>query len=203
MLYNTLEFASLYVLVFVLYWFVADKKIKAQNLLILIASYAFYAWWDWRFLSLILLSSFTDYFAGIKIEDAPSQKQKKVWLWISLVVNLGLLGVFKYYGFFVDSFIEMFRSFGYEMGDRTLNIILPVGISFYTFQTLSYTIDIHRGRIKPSRDPIAFLAFVSFFPQLIAGPIERASNLLPQFYKKRQFDPQKAKDGLRQILWKL
>ncbi|MCB0854505.1 MAG: MBOAT family protein, partial [Bacteroidetes bacterium] len=107
MLYNTLEFASLYVLVFVLYWFVADKKIKAQNLLILIASYAFYAWWDWRFLSLILLSSFTDYFAGIKIEDAPSQKQKKVWLWISLVVNLGLLGVFKYYGFFVDSFIEM------------------------------------------------------------------------------------------------
>ncbi|MCI4668965.1 MAG: MBOAT family protein [Bacteroidia bacterium] len=203
MLYNTFEFGAFYLLVFALYWFVFQGRLKWQNLLILGASYFFYGWWDWRFLSLVVISSLTDFYTGIQIQKAEDKGKKKAWLAISLVVNIGLLGFFKYYGFFVDSFIEMFRAFGYEMSDRTLRIILPVGISFYTFQTLSYSIDIYRGRLKASNDLVSFLAFVSFFPQLIAGPIERASNLMPQFHKGRKFDPQKAKDGLRQILWGL
>ncbi|MEO0894958.1 MAG: MBOAT family O-acyltransferase [Bacteroidota bacterium] len=203
MLYNTFEFGAFYVLVFVLYWFVCKKNLKGQNLLILAASYFFYGWWDWRFLSLVIFSSFTDFFTGIQIEKAESKERKRLWLIISLVVNLGLLGFFKYYGFFVDSFIELFRGFGYDIPDRTLRIILPVGISFYTFQTLSYSLDIFRGRLKASKDLVSFLAFVSFFPQLIAGPIERAANLMPQFHKERTFEVERAKDGLRQILWGL
>ncbi len=203
MLYNTFEFGAFYLLIFLLYWMIPRHRLKWQNLLILAASYFFYGWWDWRFLSLIVISSLTDYLTGIQIEDAGSKGQKKAWLGLSLAVNLGLLGFFKYYGFFVDSFLEMFRAFGYDMPDRTLRIFLPVGISFYTFQTLSYSIDIYRGRLKASKNLMAFLAFVSFFPQLIAGPIERASNLLPQFNKPRSFDPERAKDGLRQILWGL
>lgn len=203
MLYNTFEFGAFYILVFALYWFVFQGRLKWQNLLILGASYFFYGWWDWRFLSLVIVSSLTDFYTGIQIEQAEDPRRKKTWLILSLVVNLGLLGFFKYYGFFVDSFIGMFRAFGYEMSDRTLRIILPVGISFYTFQTLSYSIDIYRGRLKASKDLVSFLAFVSFFPQLIAGPIERASNLMPQFHKARRFDAEKARDGLRQILWGL
>ncbi|MEL6696281.1 MAG: MBOAT family O-acyltransferase [Bacteroidota bacterium] len=200
MLYNTLEFAIFYILIFFLYWFATDRRVKVQNLLILAASYFFYAYWDWRFLSLIVISSLADFYAGMQIEKAPNKKQKQLWLFVSLGVNLGLLGFFKYFGFFVDSFIDLFQLFGYEIPARTLKIILPVGISFYTFQTLSYSIDIYRGRFKASKDLIAFLAFVSFFPQLIAGPIERASNFLPQFQKIRKFKPERAKDGLRQIL---
>ena len=187
MLYNTLEFAIFYILIFFLYWFATDRRVKVQNLLILAASYFFYAYWDWRFLSLIVISSLADFYAGMQIEKAPNKKQKQLWLFVSLGINIGLLGFFKYFGFFVDSFIDLFQMFGYEMSERTLKIILPVGISFYTFQTLSYSIDIYRGRLKASKDLIAFLAFVSFFPQLIAGPIERASNFLPQFRKTRVF----------------
>ncbi|MEZ4776963.1 MAG: MBOAT family O-acyltransferase [Bacteroidia bacterium] len=203
MLYNTLEFGFFYVLVFGLYWFATSKNLRLQNILILIASYFFYGWWDWRFLGLIMLSSLVDYVAGKKIDDSDDIKTRKRWLHVSLVINLGLLAVFKYYGFFVDSFIELFRSMGYEVGSRTLQIILPVGISFYTFQTLSYTLDIYRKRFAAERDLVAFLAFVSFFPQLVAGPIERASNFLPQFRKLRTFEFDRAKDGLRQILWGL
>lgn len=200
MLYTNLEFGFFFLAFFVLYWSIRDH-VKGQNLLILAASYFFYGWWDWRFLGLIAFSSLTDYFVGIKLND--DEKHKKLWLYLSLAVNLGLLGVFKYYNFFVDSFIDLFALFNYELPRRTLQIILPVGISFYTFQTLSYSIDIYRGKVKHTRDIISFLAFVSFFPQLIAGPIERASTFLPQFAKKRDFDLERAKDGIRQILWGL
>ena len=152
MLYNTLEFAVLYLTVFLLYWFAMPKNIKAQNILILVASYCFYGWWDWRFLSLVIFSSLTDYFVGLKIaEFGQRTKQRKWWLYVSLFFNLGLLGVFKYYGFFVDSFIEMFQAMGYQLNERSTSIVLPVGISFYTFQTLSYSIDIYRNRLKPTR----------------------------------------------------
>lgn len=200
MLYTNLEFGFFFLAFFVIYWAIKDH-VKGQNLLILAASYFFYGWWDWRFLGLIAFSSLTDYFVGIKLDD--DEKNKKLWLYLSLAVNLGLLGVFKYYNFFVDSFIDLFALFNYELPRRTLQIILPVGISFYTFQTLSYSIDIYRGKVKHTRDIVSFLAFVSFFPQLIAGPIERASTFLPQFGKKREFDIEKAKDGIRQILWGL
>ncbi|GAB4402707.1 MAG: MBOAT family protein [Bacteroidia bacterium] len=203
MLYNNLEFGVFYLLVFGLYWFVFQRNLRVQNLLLLAASYFFYGWWDWRFLSLILISSLVDYWTGRQIGATQDTRARKRWLALSLVVNLGLLGTFKYFGFFVDSFIALFRSLGYEMPARTIQIILPVGISFYTFQTLSYTLDIYRGRLKPARDLVSFLTFVSFFPQLVAGPIERASNLLPQFYKARTFDYARAKDGLRLVLWGL
>lgn len=200
MLYTNLEFGFFFLAFFAIYWHIRDN-VKGQNLLILAASYFFYGWWDWRFLGLIAFSSLTDYLVGIKLEE--DEKHKKRWLYLSLAVNLGLLCVFKYFNFFVDSFIDLFTLFNYEIPRRTLNIILPVGISFYTFQTLSYSIDIYRGKVKHTRDLIAFLAYVSFFPQLIAGPIERASTFLPQFSKKRTFDMDRAKDGLRQILWGL
>jgi len=203
MLYNTLEFGVFYLIIFALYWGPFRRHLKAQNLLLLAGSYFFYGWWDWRFLGLVIFSSLVDFFTANQIHQNQDQRRKQFWLGVSLVVNLGLLATFKYFGFFVDSFIDLFRSLGYEMGDRTLNIILPVGISFYTFQTLSYSIDVYRGRLKPSKDLVGFLAFVGFFPQLIAGPIERAANLMPQFAKARKFDYDKAKDGLRQILWGL
>ncbi|WNJ16457.1 MBOAT family O-acyltransferase [Pontibacter sp. G13] len=202
MLYNSLEFACFYAIIFALYW-AARGRTKVQNILILASSYFFYGWWDWRFLGLIVFSSLVDYFVGIQIADSPTQQKRNRWLILSLSINLGLLGIFKYYGFFVDSFIDLFSKMGYDLPPRTLQIILPVGISFYTFQTLSYSLDIARRRLKPSRDLISFLAFVSFFPQLVAGPIERASNLLPQFSKPRSFNATKAVDGLRQVLWGL
>jgi alginate O-acetyltransferase complex protein AlgI len=203
MLYNTLEFGFFFLLVFGLYWFVVHRNLKAQNLLILAASYVFYGWWDWRFLSLIAFSSLVDYVAGYMVGTKENERVRKAWVTTSLIVNLGLLGVFKYYGFFVDSFIDLVAGFGYTLSERSTSIILPVGISFYTFQTLSYTLDVYRGRMKAATDPVAFLAYVSFFPQLVAGPIERASNLLPQFYRARTFDVERAKDGLRQVLWGL
>ena len=203
MLFNSFEFAVFLPLVFVLYWFAFPRSIKMQNLLIVVASYVFYGWWDWRFLSLIFISSVADFIIGQRLYDAPNDRQKKAYLALSLAINLGILGFFKYYNFFVDSFIEAFSTAGITLHARTLNIILPVGISFYTFQTLSYTIDIYRKQLEPSRDPIGFFAFVSFFPQLVAGPIERAVNLLPQFHRYRTFDYELAKDGLKQIFWGL
>jgi len=203
MLFNSIDFALFLPIVFVLYWFVTNKNIKLQNLLIVIASYVFYGWWDWRFLSLILFSTIVDYAVGRGLEKQVNQNKRKVLLWVSILVNLGFLGFFKYYNFFIDNFITAFSFFGTEIKANSLNIILPVGISFYTFQTLSYSIDVYKRKLDPTRDFIAFSAFVSFFPQLVAGPIERATNLLPQFYKKRKFDYSKAVDGMRQILWGL
>ena len=172
-------------------------------MLIVLASYVFYGWWDWRFLSLIAFSTLVDYFIGIRLGVEQKQSKRKILLWISIIVNLGFLGFFKYYNFFLDNFTQAFSFLGRDISVSSLNIILPVGISFYTFQTLSYSIDVYKGKLKPTKDIIAFSAFVSFFPQLVAGPIERATNLLPQFYKSREFDYNKAVDGMRQILWGL
>lgn len=203
MLFNSIDFAIFLPVVFFIYWFVANKNLKLQNFLIVVASYTFYGWWDWRFLSLILFSTIIDYSVGRKLLNEENISKRKVLLWISILVNLGFLGFFKYYNFFLDNFVTAFTFFGVEITANSLNIILPVGISFYTFQTLSYTIDIYKRKLDPTKDFIAFSAFVSFFPQLVAGPIERATNLLPQFYKKRTFEYNKAVDGLRQILWGL
>ena len=203
MLFNSIDFAIFLPIVFILYWFVANNNLKLQNFLIVLASYLFYGWWDWRFLSLIIFSTLIDYFVGRKLKVEEDQVKRKILLWTSILVNLGFLGFFKYYNFFLDNFITAFSFFGTEIKANSLNIILPVGISFYTFQTLSYSIDVYKRKLEPTKDFISFSAFVSFFPQLVAGPIERATHLLPQFYKKRYFDYGKAVDGMRQILWGL
>ncbi|PHR74623.1 MAG: membrane-bound O-acyltransferase family protein [Lutibacter sp.] len=203
MLFNSIDFAIFLPIVFLLYWFVANKNLKLQNLLIIISSYIFYGWWDWRFLALILFSTLIDYSVGVRLSSEENTSKRKILLWTSIFVNLGFLGFFKYYNFFLDNFVSAFSFFGAEINGNSLNIILPVGISFYTFQTLSYTIDVYKKKLKPTKDFIAFSAFVSFFPQLVAGPIERATHLLPQFHKKRTFNYEKAVDGLRQILWGL
>ena len=203
MLFNSLEFFIFLPIVFTLYWLIGNNRIKQQNLLIAVASYVFYGWWDWRVLFLILFSSLVDYTIGLKLNSEDKQSKRKVFLWVSICVNLGFLGFFKYYNFFVDSLVESFTFFGGQLSINTLNIILPVGISFYTFQTLSYTIDVYNKKLEPTKDFLGFMAFVSFFPQLVAGPIERATNLLPQFHKKRQFVYEHAVDGLRQVLWGL
>ena len=196
----SIDFAWFLPLVFLLYWFVF-KQVKSRNYLIVIASYVFYGWWDWRFLFLILFSTLVDYSVGYYLEKTESRKQRKLLLILSLIVNLGLLGVFKYYDFFLENMVSAFSLFGSELEWRGLNIILPVGISFYTFQTLSYTIDVYRGKMKAEKSLLSFSAYVSFFPQLVAGPIERATNLLPQFSKPKKFDYAMAADGCRQILW--
>jgi len=202
MLFNSLEFFIFLPTVFCLYWFIFQKNIRVQNLLLLISSYVFYGWWDYRFLSLIFLSTIVDYFAGLKIHDSNDKKTKKSYLWISILFNLGLLGFFKYFNFFIDSWIDLLGVFGYEQKSTwTLNVILPIGISFYTFQTMSYSLDIYYGKLKPTKDFISFASFVSFFPQLVAGPIERASNLLPQILNNRKFNYEQGVQGLRLILW--
>ncbi|MDC1515520.1 MBOAT family protein [Polaribacter sp.] len=203
MLFNSIDFAVFLPIVFLLYWLLANKSLKLQNALIVLASYVFYGWWDWRFLSLILFSTLVDYTIGIKLKSEKNQTKRKILLWTSIFVNLGFLGFFKYANFFLDNFTAAFSFFGSEIATHSLDIILPVGISFYTFQTLSYTIDVYKQKLEPTNDFIVFSAFVSFFPQLVAGPIERATNLLPQFYKKRTFELSKAVDGMRQILWGL
>ncbi|SEQ09482.1 D-alanyl-lipoteichoic acid acyltransferase DltB, MBOAT superfamily [Hyunsoonleella jejuensis] len=203
MLFNSIDFAIFLPIVFMLYWVVCGKNLKLQNILLVVASYLFYGWWDYRFLALIVFSSLVDYTIGLKLKNEGRVPVRKTLLWISILVNLGFLGFFKYYNFFVDNFVSAFSFFGNEIKPNTLNIILPVGISFYTFQTLSYSIDVYRRKLEPTRDLVSFLAFVSFFPQLVAGPIERATNLLPQFYQKRKFHYSKATDGCKQILWGL
>jgi D-alanyl-lipoteichoic acid acyltransferase DltB (MBOAT superfamily) len=203
MLFNSIEFAIFLPIVFFLYWFVTNRNLKLQNALILAASYLFYGWWDWRFLSLIVFSSLVDYLVGVGLARYDDSNKRRLLLLISIVVNLGFLGFFKYFNFFSESFADAFTLLGRPFEPSRLNIILPVGISFYTFQTLSYSIDVYRRRLEPTKDLIAFFAFVSFFPQLVAGPIERATNLLPQFYSFRKFDYGRAVDGMRQILWGL
>ncbi len=201
MLFNSIEFAIFLPVVFILYWFLFNKNLKLQNVFLLVVSYIFYGWWDWRFLFLIAFSTIVDYSIGLLLDKTDKVINRKGLLAVSLIVNLGLLGFFKYYNFFIDSFVDAFTFFGNTINPNRLDIILPVGISFYTFQTLSYTIDIYRKQLKPTSSFVDFGAFVSFFPQLVAGPIERASNLLPQFYQKRIFVYNKAIEGLKQILW--
>ena len=203
MFFNSIDFAIFLPIVFILYWFVTAKHLKLQNLLLVGASYFFYAFWDWRFLSLIVFSTVLDFTVGLLLEKENNQGRRKLYLLISVVVNLGFLGFFKYFNFFLENFIEVYSLFGMSLRASSLQIILPVGISFYTFQTMSYTIDVYRKNLKPTKNFIAFSAFVSFFPQLVAGPIERATQLLPQFYVKRKFDKENAVRGLRQILWGL
>jgi alginate O-acetyltransferase complex protein AlgI len=202
-LFNSIDFALFCPVVFLLYWFVANKPVRLQNLLIVIASFVFYGWWHWRFLSLLIISATTDYWVGIALDNTADPSRRKRLLLISVFVNIGLLVFFKYADFLITSFTDAYRFFGADIDVRLLNIILPVGISFYTFQTLSYAIDVYRKKIQATRDIISFFAFVSFFPQLVAGPIERAGNLLPQFLSKRHFNEHQATDGLRQILWGL
>jgi len=201
MLFHTIDFAIFLPIVFILYWGVFNSNLKAQNSMVVVASYIFYGWWDWRFLSLIFFSSVIDYWVGIKLTQHSSAIRRKILLAFSIVINLGFLGFFKYYNFFLENLVSVFTLVGRELNIDSLKIILPVGISFYTFQTMSYSIDVYRKQLAPTHDFIDFSAFVSFFPQLVAGPIERAKNLLPQFYSAREFDYCKAVDGLRQILW--
>ena len=207
MLFNSIQFAIFLPIVFLLYWFVFDRFISKskyqlllQNTFVVVASYVFYGWWDWRFLLLIAFTSICSWGSGLLIGKAESKKRAKAWMWLNIIVNLGILAVFKYYDFFVTEFAQLFHI---STEGLLLKVILPVGISFYTFQALSYSIDVYRGKIEPTKDIVAFFAFISFFPQLVAGPIERATNLLPQFLKKREFDYNNAVDGMRQILWGL
>ena len=207
MLFNSFEFTIFLPIVFLLYWFVFDyalskckRQLLWQNLFVVVASYIFYGWWDWRFLILIAITTLLSFLSGIGIEYAPTQRGKKTVMIANIIVNLGILGIYKYYDFFATQFA---RLFGIESDFLLLHLILPVGISFYTFQALSYSIDVYRKQIQPTHDIVAFTAFLSFFPQLVAGPIERATNLLPQFQKKRTFDYTTAVDGMRQILWGL
>nr|WP_299554835.1 MBOAT family O-acyltransferase [Seonamhaeicola sp.] len=204
MVFNSLDFFIFLPIVFVFYWFVFKKSAKSQNVLILIASYFFYGCWDWRFLSLIFLSTLVDFFVGQRIYSNEKKSTRKLWLWVSVIFNVGLLGFFKYYNFFVDSWIDMVSVLGYDIKSTwTLRIILPVGISFYTFQTMSYSFDIYYKRLQPTKDFLSFATFVSFFPQLVAGPIERASNLLSQILNKRSFSYEQSVSGLKLILWGL
>jgi alginate O-acetyltransferase complex protein AlgI len=203
MLFNSLDFAVFLPVVFVLYWFVLNDNIRLQNALIVVASYFFYGWWDWRFLILVFLSTVTDFFIAQAISRQSKPRSRILLLLVSLVLNLGLLGFFKYYNFFVDNLGSAFSLMGMSLSFHPMSIVLPVGISFYTFQLLSYTIDVYRRKVEATNDFITFSAYVSFFPQLVAGPIERATHLLPQFFTRREFSYDKSADGLRQILWGL
>ena len=208
MIFNSFEFLLFLPIVFFLYWFVFNRSLKWQNAFVVVVSYIFYGWWDWRFLLLIAFTSLCSWASGLLIEkysDVPKSRNilrdSRFYLWVNILLNLGILGFFKYFNFFVQSFVDAFASFGITLQTTTLHIILPVGISFYTFQALSYSIDVYRKKLEPTHDAVAFLAYVSFFPQLVAGPIERATNLLPQFRRSRTFDYAQAVDGCRQMLW--
>ena len=206
MLFNSIEYLFFLPIVFLLYWFVFQRNLKMQNLFVVVVSYIFYGWWNWHFLVLIAFTTLCSYISGIGIESCMVKKRiggGKILCVGNIVINLLVLGIFKYCNFFVDSFISAFSLLGVELHNTTLNLILPVGISFYTFQALSYSIDVYRGKLNATHDIISFFAFISFFPQLVAGPIERATNLLPQFQKRRVFDYSTAVDGTRQILWGL
>ena len=210
MLFNSIEYLFFLPIVFLVYWAIGyarmndSLKLRLQNAFVVIASYMFYGWWNWRFLILIAFTSFCSWGSGLLIHRTlytlHHTLKAKIWLWLNIFLNLGILAVFKYYDFFVSEFGALF---GISTESLLLRIILPVGISFYTFQALSYSIDVYRGNIKPTKDIVAFFAFISFFPQLVAGPIERATNLLPQFLRNRKFTYEQGIDGMRQILWGL
>lgn len=204
MLFNSLEFLIFLPVAFIIYW-MAAKKLRLQNFLVVIASYIFYGWWSWRFLLLIAGTTLCCYICGLLIEKWRDTRRKlaKQALVASIVLNLAVLCTYKYFDFFAANLASLLSFFGVYLDDMTLGLVLPVGISFYTLQALSYTIDVYRGRLHATRDLLAFTAFISFFPQLVAGPIERAGNLLPQFMRRRHFDYAAAVDGMRQILWGL
>ncbi len=201
MLFNSLEFMFFLPIVFLIYWFLNRQKLQYQNLFLLAISYFFYSCWDWRFMFLLLFSTVLDYFTAIKMSESKTDVEKKVWFWISIIINLGFLGVFKYYNFFADSFATALANIGLQTNFWTIQVILPIGISFYTFHGLSYVIDIYKGRISPEKNFVSYSLFVSYFPLLVAGPIERATHLLPQIKKRRIFNYAQVVDGLRQILW--
>jgi alginate O-acetyltransferase complex protein AlgI len=203
MLFNSINFAIFLPIVFLLYWCVSKNNLKFQNVLLLLASYYFYACWDFRFLFLLIFSTLLDYYSGIKIENSTSEKSRKFWFWLSIGINLGFLGIFKYYNFFIDSIQDVVSVFGHKIDMWTIKVILPIGISFYTFHGLSYVIDVYKKRIKAEISFINYAVFVCYFPLLVAGPIERATHLLPQIKRKRNFNYAQAVDGLRQILWGL
>ena len=201
MLFNSIEFLIFLPIVFLLYWYVF-QEVKIQNLFLVVVSYIFYGWWDWRFLILIAATSLSSFITGILVGHYEGRRfWQRIWNIVNIILNLSILCIFKYYNFFVENLNSLCGMFGYHLDWVTMEVILPVGISFYTFQALSYTIDIYRGDIKPTRDIVAFFSYISFFPQLVAGPIERAKNLLPQFFQKRLFEEWKLVDGLRQMLW--
>lgn len=200
MLFQSFEFAIFFPIIFGLYWTIFRNNLRQQNIFLVLASFVFYGWWDWRFLGLMIFSAGIDFLIAILMHDGHSKKRRKSLLAISLIANLGILGFFKYFNFFIQNFIEVFRFFGHAPQIQTLKIILPVGISFYTLQALSYTIDVYRGKIKPTRDFTIYFGYISFFPQLVAGPIERAGQLLPQFNRPRSFDIGLATEGMRRIL---
>ena len=202
MLFNSLEYAVFLPVVFLLYWFVFNRNVRWQNLFVLVASYIFYGWWDWRFLGLIVFTSLCTFASGLLIDkyrDTPLRA--KLVSALNIIVNLLILGLFKYYDFFATSFANAFL--GGKTDGLLLKLVLPVGISFYTFKALSYSIDVYRGKLEPTRDVVLFFAFVAFFPQLLAGPIDRATTLLPQFAKPRAFEYETGLNGLRQFLWGL
>ena len=201
MLFNSVEFIIFLPIVFVLYWFVVKKNLKLQNSLLLIASYVFYGWWDWRFLFLLIFLSIVNYYIGIRIDSHETYKRRKSWLIAGLIVNIGILGIFKYYNFFIDSFIDFVSLFGYHISKSATRIVLPIGISFYVFLSLSYIIDIYRRNIEAHKRVVPVLLTLSFFPIILAGPIQRPSSLLPQITRRREFDYTEAADGLRQMLW--
>jgi len=203
MLFNSFAYALFLPTVYLLYWALQERPLRFQNGLLLAANYVFYGWWDYRFLLLLFANCIVDYLTALWLERETSPRGRRFVLLVSLVANLGVLGFFKYYGFFLDSFVRLLQLFGLQPNVHVLRVILPVGVSFYTFQSLSYTIDVYRRRLRPTRDLLAFLTFHSFFPQLVAGPIERAADLLPQVLRRRTFDVEEAKDGVRQMLWGL
>lgn len=203
MIFNSFAYLLFLPVVFILYWFFTKKSLKLQNVLLLLSSYLFYATWNWKFLFLLIFSTLLDYFTGLKMAGSKTRQNKRFWFWLSILVNLGFLGIFKYYNFFITSFSEALGRFGVQANLSTLQIILPVGISFYTFHGLSYVIDIYKNRIEPEKNFLDYAVFVCFFPLLVAGPIERATHLLPQIKTKRTFSYAQAVDGLRQILWGL
>ena len=201
MLFNSIEFLIFLPLVFFGYWFVF-KSLRWQNLFVVAVSYLFYGWWDWRFLLLILFTSLCSYLSGVYLEKCAGNRSVQKWISAgNILLNLSILGVFKYFDFFTENLVNVLHLLGWDADYVTLNILLPVGISFYTFQALSYTIDVYQGKIKATHDIVAFFAYISFFPQLVAGPIERATHLLPQFLRPRNFDCDLALDGIRQMLW--
>jgi len=203
MLFNSIGFAIFLPLVFILYWFVTYRNLRQQNLLLLLASYFFYGWWDWRFLLLLIIISISNYYIGICIDKNDLNSKKRIWFIIGLVINIGILGIFKYYNFFVDSFVNLISLLGYNLPKSSAKIVLPLGISFYIFLSLSYIIDIYKKNLNANRNIIEVLLTLSFFPIILAGPIQRPSSLLPQIAKRREFTYDQALDGIRQILWGL
>lgn len=201
MQFDSYIYALFLPLVFAGYW-ILRNNLTWQNLFLLVASYIFYGWWDWRFLALILITSTTTFISGLAIKSDHSLRSK-LWLALNLIINLGILGTFKYFNFFKDALADIFRLFGTNPDFVTINILLPVGISFYTLQAISYSFDVYNGKTKPTNNVIAFFVYIAFFPQLVAGPIERARNLLPQFLTKKSFNYYNAVIGMRQILWGL